>query len=44
VDKVPGGRGDFIVKLDGKLLWDKRGRDGDRFPDAKEILAQLPAG
>jgi len=42
VDKKPGGRGDFVVTVDGKLLWDKRHRDGDRFPDAEQILSQLP--
>jgi selT/selW/selH-like putative selenoprotein len=42
VDKKPGGRGDFLVTVDGKLLWDKKSRDGDRFPEADEILRQLP--
>lgn len=37
----PGGRGDFLVKADGKTLWDKRRRDDDRFPDDREILSQL---
>jgi predicted Rdx family selenoprotein len=41
---VPGGRGDFVVKFGDRLLWDKRGRDGDRFPEPDRILAQLPAG
>ena len=41
---MPGGRGDFVVKLDGTLLWDKRRRNGDRFPEVKEILAQFPVG
>ena len=40
MDKKPGGRGDFIVKADGKVLWDKKGREG-RFPEHKEILHQL---
>lgn len=39
---VPGGRGDFIVKADGKLLWDKK--TTDRFPEPREILSQLRAG
>jgi selT/selW/selH-like putative selenoprotein len=41
VDNIPGGRGDFIVKVDGELLWDKRRRDDDRFPEHQEILSQL---
>jgi predicted Rdx family selenoprotein len=41
VDIVPGGKGDFIVKADGKLLWDKRGRDGDQFPAPEKIVAQI---
>ena len=43
IEKKPGGRGDFVVKADGKLLWDKKRRDDDRFPEAHEILSQLPA-
>ncbi len=42
VETKPGGRGDFRVVLDGKVLWDKRHRDDDRFPADREILAQLP--
>lgn len=37
----PGGRGDFVVKADGKLLWDKRKRNDDAFPEDREILNQL---
>ncbi|MBK8096338.1 MAG: Rdx family protein [Planctomycetes bacterium] len=37
----PGGRGDFVVKADGKLLWDKKKR-GDEFPEDQQILSQLP--
>lgn len=40
---MPGGRGDFLVKANGKVVWDKRGRDG-RFPEPKEVLDRLPAG
>jgi hypothetical protein len=29
------------VKAGGKVLWDKRRRDDDRFPEHREILAQL---
>lgn len=43
IDKKPGGRGDFIVKADGKLLWDKRKREDDRFPEPEEILSQIAA-
>lgn len=39
MDKKPGGRGDFVVTVDGRLL-DKRGREG-RFPEPDEILAKL---
>ena len=42
MDKKPGGRGDFIVIADGKLLWDKRNREG-RFPEPEEIVKLLPA-
>jgi hypothetical protein len=31
------------VKADGKVLWDKRRRDDDRFPEHAEILQQLTA-
>jgi predicted Rdx family selenoprotein len=41
VETKPGGRGDFLVKRDGKVLWDKRKRDDDRFPEDREILDQL---
>lgn len=40
VDTVPGGKGDFIVKVDGRKIWDKRGKDGD-FPREQQILAVL---
>lgn len=41
VEAKPGGRGDFVVKADGRLLWDKRAHE-DLFPEDGEILAQLP--
>ncbi|MBX3462843.1 MAG: Rdx family protein [Planctomycetes bacterium] len=41
VEKRPGGKGDFRVEADGRLLWDKRGRDGGEFPEPAEILARL---
>ena len=40
LDVRPGGRGDFLVKHDGKTLWDKRNRE-QRFPEPAEVLAQL---
>jgi selT/selW/selH-like putative selenoprotein len=36
---VPGGRGQFDVLLDGRLLFSKH--DKGRFPEEEEILAQL---
>ena len=39
VETLPGGRGDFVVKVDGQLVWDKKGREG-RFPEPAEILAR----
>lgn len=36
----PGSRGDFIVKCDGKLLWDKN-KQGKQFPTEETILAML---
>jgi predicted Rdx family selenoprotein len=39
---IPGGRGDFIVRVDGgKPIWDKR-RMGDEFPDEAELVDDLP--
>lgn len=43
VDKKAGGRGDFVVTVDGRMLWDKRGREG-RFPEPAEILDRLRTG
>jgi hypothetical protein len=40
VETRPGGRGDFIVKADGKVLWDKRRQD-DEFPTEAAILGKL---
>lgn len=39
----PGGKGDFIVNADGKLLWDKRRRDDGAFPEHDHILRELAA-
>jgi len=46
VEKIPGGKGDFVVKAFAvgareQLLWDKRGRDGGQFPESAQILSQL---
>jgi hypothetical protein len=38
---MPGGRGDFVVKADGRVLWDKRKRADDAFPEHAAILRQL---
>lgn len=35
-----GGRGDFIVTVDGDVVWDKH-KDGG-FPDDAELVAELP--
>jgi predicted Rdx family selenoprotein len=35
-----GGRGDFIVTVDGRELWNKRQMD-DEFPEEDAILAAL---
>jgi predicted Rdx family selenoprotein len=43
VEQVAGGRGDFIVDVDGRRLWDKR-RMGDEFPDEAELTARIAAG
>jgi len=41
VDKQPGGKGDFIVKAEGRELWNKRAHPEERFPEDEEILALL---
>ncbi|GDY03021.1 hypothetical protein LBMAG49_23500 [Planctomycetota bacterium] len=37
----PGGRGDFVVTCDGRVLWDKKRNNDNQFPDAMAILNQL---
>jgi hypothetical protein len=32
------------VKVDGRVLWDKRKRSDDRFPEHREILQHLAKG
>ena len=39
---VPGGKGDFIVKVDGREIWNKR-KMGDQFPAEQQIIARLPS-
>ncbi|MBL8726922.1 MAG: Rdx family protein [Planctomycetes bacterium] len=41
VETIPGGKGDFRVKADGRLLWDKRGDNDGEFPEPAQILSQL---
>ncbi|MFT4515776.1 MAG: putative Rdx family selenoprotein [Planctomycetota bacterium] len=38
---MPGGKGDFIVKVDGKEVWNKLSHADTRFPEHHEILSQL---
>ena len=40
VETIAGGKGDFIVKSDGQLLWDKVRREGD-FPEHADIIQKL---
>lgn len=41
VDKVPGAKGDFVVTVDGRELWNKLSHPQTRFPEDDEILTQL---
>lgn len=40
METIPGGKGDFIVKVDGREVWNKR-RMNDEFPDESDILPKL---
>ena len=40
VDLIKGRGGNFIVKADGKVLWDKRAMD-DQFPDDDDVVDDL---
>ncbi|MBK6684467.1 MAG: Rdx family protein [Deltaproteobacteria bacterium] len=40
IELVPGGRGDFIVTVDGRERWNKRQMD-DEFPDPQALIAEL---
>lgn len=42
VELIRGGKGNFIVKVDGKELWNKRQME-DRFPEEAAIVRQLGA-
>ena len=37
---TPGGKGQFDVLLDGKVLFSKQ--SAGRFPESDEVLTQLP--
>ena len=37
----PGGKGDFIVTVEGKQIWNKRSHPETRFPEHDEVLSQL---
>ena len=43
VEKVPGSKGDFIVKVDSKEVWNKMAHPEQRFPEHSEILSLLRA-
>jgi selT/selW/selH-like putative selenoprotein len=40
VELVKGGRGDFIVTADGRLVWSKK-QQGDEFPDEGVVVEAL---
>jgi predicted Rdx family selenoprotein len=40
VSLVKGGRGDFIVKAGGQVVWDKK-KMGDEFPDERVVIDAL---
>ncbi len=40
VDIKPGGKGDFIVTVDGKQIWNKR-QMNDEFPEPAQILGKM---
>lgn len=42
IELEPGGKGDFIVTMDGRKLWDKRAM-GDEFPEPKQVLDKMKA-
>jgi predicted Rdx family selenoprotein len=30
-----------LVTVDGRVIWDKKGKDNGRFPEDAEVLSQL---
>lgn len=40
MELIKGGRGDFIVKAAGSVLWDKH-KMGNQFPDESEVVEAL---
>ena len=42
MELIEGGKGDFIVQVDGKEVWNKREMN-DEFPEHSVILEKLPA-
>ena len=41
VSTVPGSKGDFIVTIEGKEVWNKLSHPEKRFPEHGEILNHL---
>ena len=42
VELIGGGRGDFIVKVDGAELWNKK-QMGNEFPQEETLIRQINA-
>jgi selT/selW/selH-like putative selenoprotein len=40
VDLIKGGKGAFIVTVDGKQIWNKREMD-DEFPDEAKLVGEM---
>lgn len=40
IELIKGGRGDFIVTVDGDELWNKR-QMGDQFPDEPALVEKI---
>lgn len=43
MELLKGGRGDFIVKRDGVVVWDKK-QMGNAFPDEEDVVDDLRDG
>ncbi len=41
MELIEGGKGDFIVKVDGVELWNKK-QMGNEFPEPEVILEKMP--